>query len=61
MRSPISEEDGVAKATCDELTAGPHSPVSNTAKAGKKGEVGGRCFKICFYFSLSYSNSIGSR
>jgi len=24
-----------------------------------KGVVGGRCFKICFYFSLSYSDLIG--
>ena len=31
------------------------------AEPGKKGEVGGRCFKICFYFSLPYSDLIGDK
>jgi len=30
-------------------------------KPGKKGEVGGRCFEIWFYFLLSYSDLIGDK
>jgi len=55
---------------CDELTITliPHPPAllggrrernRNEAEPGKKGGVGGRCFKIWLYFSLSYSDVIG--
>ena len=56
--------------TCDELTAIPipRPPVllgGRRERKGieieptKKGGVGGRCFKIWFYVSLSSSDSIG--
>ena len=53
---------------CDELTAIPiavplrHSrgeeveKIRSKVEPGKKGGVGGRCFKIWFYFSLSCSD-----
>jgi len=56
---------------CDELTATPipHPPVplgggeeveKSEVESGKKGGVGGRCFKIWFYFSLPYSDLISN-
>jgi len=70
VRSLPPEGQGVAETTCDGLTVTPipHPPVSlrgrrerngSEAEPGKKGGVGGRCFKIWFYFSLSYSDLIG--
>jgi len=70
VRSPPPEEEGAAETTCDELTVTPIpcSPVplggrrernGSEAEPGKKGGVGGRCFKICICFSLSYSDLIG--
>ena len=67
MRSPPPEEEGAAETTCDELTQTPipHPPaplggeevekIRSKVKPGKKGGVGGRCFNIWFYFSLSCS------
>jgi len=54
VRSPPPEEEGAAETACDELTAAtiPHPPVplggrrESEAQPGKKGGVGGRCFKI---------------
>jgi len=39
------EEEGAAETTCDELTT---TPIPNRIEVepGKKGGVGGRCFKI---------------
>ena len=70
MRSPPSEEEGAAETACDELTITPipHPPALLVGRRGrngievgpgKKGGVGGRCLKIWFYFSLSYSDLIG--
>jgi len=70
VRSPPPDEEGTAETTCDELTATPipHSPAlfggrrqrkGSEVEPGKKGWVGGKCFKIWFYFSLSYSDLIG--
>jgi len=70
MRSPHPEEEGAAETTCDELTVTPirrpPAPLEegrerNRSKVElrKKGGVGGRCFKIWIYFSLSYSDLIG--
>jgi len=70
VRSPPPEEEGAAERACDELTAAtiPHPPAplggrrernGSEAEPGKKGWVGGRCFKIWIYFSLSSSDSIG--
>jgi len=70
VRSPPPEEEGAAETTCDELTAAPiprppallrgkRERTGSEAEPGKKGGVGGRCFKIWFYFSLSYSDLIG--
>jgi len=64
------EEEGAAEVTCDELTITtipcPHAPLRARRKKNrseveprKKGGVGERCFKIWFYFSLSYSDLIG--
>jgi len=72
VRSPPPEEEGVAETTCDELTTTPipHPPAllggrrernGSEAEPGKKGGVGGRCFKIRIYFSLSYSDLIGDK
>ena len=70
LRSPPPEEEGAAKTTCDELTTAP-VPCPPEPLGGEKGEKrevklspgrregGGRCFKIWFYFSLSYSDLIG--
>jgi len=66
VRSPPHEEEGAAETMCDELTITPipHPPVplgwrrqrnGIEAEPGKKGGVGGRYFKICISFSLSYS------
>jgi len=57
VRSPPPEEEGAGETTCDELTATSiaHPPVllggrrernRSEAEPGKKGGVGGRCFKI---------------
>ena len=70
VRSPPPEEEGAAETTGDELTAAPipRPPAllrgrkernGSEVEPGKKGGVGGRCFKIWFYFSLSYSDLIG--
>jgi len=71
VRSSPPEEEGVAETTCDELTAAPipRPPVllggRRERKSGvklsleRRGGVGGRCFKIWFYFSLPYSDLIG--
>jgi len=70
VRSLPPEGQGVAETTCDELTVTPipRPPVTlrgrkernrSEAEPGKKGGVGGRCFKIWFYLSLSYSDLIG--
>jgi len=72
MRSPPPEEEGAAETTCEELTAAPISrPLSrlgwrswrnmSEVEPGKKGGVGGKCFKIWFYFVLSYSVFIGDK
>jgi len=70
VRSPPPEEEGAAETMCDELTITPIPPLpvllggrrernGSEAVPGKKGGVGGRSFKIWFYFSLSYSDLIG--
>jgi len=70
VRSPLPEEKGLAEPTCDELTVTPipRPPVllggrrernGSEAEPGKKRGVGGRCFKIWIYFSLSCSDLIG--
>ena len=57
LRSPPAEGQGAAETTCDELTAAPIPcpPVllggrmernRSEVEPGKKGGVGGRCFKI---------------
>jgi len=68
VRSSPPEEEGAAETRCDELTVtpipGPPAPRERNgreAEPGKKGGVGGRCFKIWFYFSLSYSDLIGDK
>jgi len=59
----------VAETTCDELTITPiprpPAPLGgrrerngSEAEPRKKGVMGGSCFKIWFYFSLSYSDLI---
>jgi len=69
VRSSPPEEEGVAETACDELTVTPiprpPAPLGgrrerngSEAEPGKKGGVGGRCLKIWFYFSLSYSDLI---
>jgi len=66
------EGQGAAETKCDELTIIPipHPPAplggrrernGSEVKPGKKGGVGGRCFKIWIYFSLSYSDLIGDK
>jgi len=61
VRSLPCEEEGAAETTCDELTTAPIPcpPVplggrrqrnGSEAEPGKKGGVGGRCFKIWIYF-----------
>jgi len=61
VRSLPPEEEGAAETRCDELTVTPipRPPVplggrrernGREAEPGKKGGVGGRCFKIWFYF-----------
>jgi len=63
---------GAAETTCDELTTTPFacSPVPlggrrqrnrSEVEPRKKGGMGGRCFKIWFYFSLFYSDLIGNK
>jgi len=69
MRSPCPEGQRASEPTCDELTLTPilcplvllrgrRKRNGSEAEPGKKGGVGGRCFKIWIYFSLSYSNLI---
>jgi len=64
VRSPPPEGQGAAETACDELTITPiprpPAPLrgrrernGSEAEPRKKGGVGGRCFKIWFYFSLS--------
>jgi len=70
VRSPPPEQEGVAETTWDELTTAPiprppgllgrrRERNGSEVEPGQKGRVGGRCFKIWFYFSLSYSDMIG--
>jgi len=70
VRSLPPEEEEAAETTCDELTVTriPRPPAllgwrrernRSEVEPGKKGGVGGRCFKIWIYFSLSYSDLIG--
>jgi len=70
MRSPPPEEEGASETTCDELivTPIPRPPAplggrrernGSEAAPGKMGGVGGRCFKIWFYFLLPHSDLIG--
>jgi len=67
VRSPPPEEEEVAETTCDALTVTPipHPPAPLRGRrqrnSRKKGGVGGRCFKIWFCFSLSYSDLIGDK
>jgi len=72
VRSPPPEEKGAAETTCDELTTTPiprpPAPLGgrrerngSEVEPGKKGMVGGRCFKIWIYFSLSYSDLSGDK
>jgi len=69
VRSPPLEE-GVAETMWDELTTTPipcplvllrgrRERHRSEAEPGKKGGVGGRCFKIWIYFSLYHSDLIG--
>jgi len=59
VKSLLTEEEGAAETTCDELTLTPfpRHPVPlggrkernrSEVEPGKKGGVGGRCFKIRF-------------
>jgi len=70
VRSSPPAGQGAAETPCDELTitAIPHHPQPLRGRREKngseveprnKGQVEGRCFKIWFYFSLSYSDLIG--
>jgi len=70
VRSPPPEEQGVAETACDELTVTPiprpppplevrRERNGSEAEPRKKGGLGGRCFKIWIYFSLSCSDLIG--
>jgi len=63
VRSPPTEEEEVAETTCDELTIVPiPSPLAplggrrwrnvSEVEPRKKGGMGGRCFKIQFYFLI---------
>lgn len=61
-------EEGVAEIVCDELTSAPisYSPVADKVWSeiqlpGKKTGLGGRCFKIWFYFVFSYSDLLGNK
>jgi len=65
MRSRPLEEEGAAETTCDELTTTPipHPPavlgreegreIGSKIKLRKKGGVGRRFFKICFFFVMT--------
>lgn len=66
------EEEGAAEKTCGELATIPilSNPVMLCEVQVKKMEVKlnlgriedrGRCFKICFYFSLFYSDLTGNK
>jgi len=70
VRNPPTEEEGAEETKCDGLTVTPiphpSSPLAGRKERnrsrvdpGKKGGVGGSCFKIWFYFSLSYSDWTG--
>jgi len=70
VRSSPCAEEGAAETTCDELTTTPipRPPVllggrrernGSEVVPGKKGGVGGGCFKIWFYFPLSHSDLTG--
>jgi len=68
VRSPPPEEEGAAETTCDEPTTTPiprppaplrgrrERKMGCKVKPRKKGGMGRRCFKISFYFSLSYAD-----
>jgi len=71
VRSPPPEEKGAAETTCDELTVTPISCPPALLRGGEREmgvklspgrrRGGGRCLKIWFYFSLSYSDLIGDK
>ena len=72
VMSPSPEDDEAAEIMCDELTVNPiprpPAPLGGGGREfgtevvpGKKGGVGGRCFKIWFYFSLPYSDLISNK
>jgi len=72
MRGPPPEEEGAAETMFDQMTVTPvpHPPAplggrrersGSEVERRKKGGVGGRCFKIWFYFSLPYSDLIGDK
>lgn len=66
-------EEGTAEKMCDEVTrvsvTHPHVPlcwkevekIPSDVEPENKEELGGKCFKICFYFSLSYSDLIDNK
>jgi len=72
VRSLPPKEEGAAETRCDEPTITP-IPCSPALLGGRrqrnrseveprmKGGVRGKCFKIWFYFSLSYSDLIGDK
>ena len=64
VRSPCPEEEGAAETMCDELTTTPipcslchwgggGREIRSKAEPGKKGGVGGRCFRTLFLFLIS--------
>ena len=70
--SPPPEEEGAAKTRGEEPTPAPVlvplrcwgeevEKIRSGVEPQKKGGVGGRCLKIQFYFSLSYSDLIGNK
>jgi len=59
VRSPPPEKEEAAETTCDQLSVTPIPLKGSEAEPGKKGGVGGRCFKTWFYFSLPYSDLNG--
>ena len=73
VRSPPPEEERAAETMCDEQTTTPipHPPaplrreeVENSGvklSLGRNEAWGEGVFKICFYFSLSYSDLIGNK
>lgn len=71
MRNLPPEQEGAAEKMCGELTTIPifcHPELLCEEEVEKlevklslgRIEDGGKCFKICFYFSLFYSDLIGN-